>query len=194
MRECDVLVSTGEQVSVALLAMALRDLGHAGARSFLGHQIRIDTDSAFGRARIAGIDAEHVLPPSTTATSSWWRASRAWTRTANITTLGRGGSDTTAVAMAAARESRRVRDLHRRRRRIHHRPADLPAARKLDRISYDEMLELASLGAKVLQIRSVEFAKRYQVPLHVRSSFSDSAGNLGRAGGTRRWKTFWCPE
>ena len=94
----------------------------------------------------------------------------------NITTLGRGGSDTTASALAAVLRGRRVRDLHRRRRRLHDRSADRPEARKIDRISYDEMLELASLGAGVMHSRSIEFAKKYGVPIHVRRSFSDGAG------------------
>jgi aspartate kinase len=174
-RELDVLVATGEQVSVALVAMALHDLGQA-ARSFLGHQIRIDTDSAFGRARIRRIDAETLRVALAAGQVAVVAGFQGVDAASNITTLGRGGSDTSAVAIAAAVNADAceiytdVDGVYTTDPRI------CPRARKLERISYDEMLELASLGAKVLQIRSVEFAKRYEVPVHVRSSFEDQNG------------------
>jgi aspartate kinase len=174
-RECDVLVSTGEQVSVALLAIALKQSGVA-AQSFLGHQVRIETDSAFGRARIRGIDdgrLRQALASGRVVVAAGFQGADAQ---GNITTLGRGGSDTTAVAIAAAIRAD-VCEIYTDVDGVYTTdPRICPAARKLDRISHDEMLELASLGAKVLQIRSVEFAKRYRVPLHVRSSFSDVQG------------------
>jgi aspartate kinase len=174
-RETDVLLATGEQVSVALLAMALQDLG-VRAQSFLGHQIRISTDSVFGRARIKSIDAEHMLQVVKEGAVAVVAGFQGVDEDANITTLGRGGSDTSAVAVAAAVKADAceiytdVAGVYTTDPRI------CPNARKLARISYDEMLELASLGAKVLQIRSVEFAKRYGVPVHVRTSFSDEPG------------------
>jgi aspartate kinase len=174
-REVDALVATGEQVSAALLAMALLELG-LPARSFLGHQIRIATDGVFGRARIKRIDASNVLQVVQQGGVAVVAGFQGVDEALNITTLGRGGSDTSAVAMAAAVKAdgceiyTDVAGVHTTDPRI------CPKARKLERISYDEMLEMASLGAKVLQIRSVEFAKRYNVPVHVRSSFSDEPG------------------
>jgi len=174
-RELDVLVATGEQVSVALVSMALQDLGQP-ARSFLGHQIRIDTDSAFGKARIRKIDAENLhraLGAGEVAVVAGFQGVDAHH---NITTLGRGGSDTSGVAIAAALKAD-VCEIYTDVDGVYTTdPRICPNARKLERISFDEMLELASLGAKVLQIRSVEFAKRYNVPVHVRSSFNDSTG------------------
>jgi aspartate kinase len=176
-REVDVLLSTGEQASAALLSMALQNAG-LPARSFLGHQIRIDTDSAFGRARIRRITAESMrqaLGDGQVAVVAGFQGVDA---SSNITTLGRGGSDTTAVAIAAAIQAdlceiyTDVDGVYTADPRI------CPKAHKLERISYDEMLELASLGAKVLQIRSVEFAKRYDVPVHVRSSFDETPGTM----------------
>jgi aspartate kinase len=176
-REVDVLVATGEQVSVALLAMALRDLG-VPALSFLGHQIRISTDSVYGRARIKSIDADHVLGVLKDGGVAVVAGFQGVDEGQNITTLGRGGSDTSAVAVAAAVKAD-VCEIYTDVEGVYTTdPRICPAAKKLERISYDEMLELASLGAKVLQIRSVEFAKRYNVPVHVRSSFSDAAGTL----------------
>jgi aspartate kinase len=174
-REVDVLLSTGEQVSAALLAMALRDFGRP-ARSFLGHQVRIDTDSVFGRARIKRIDADALRAALGRGEIAVVAGFQGVDEQANITTLGRGGSDTSAVAIAAALGAAGceictdVDGVYTTDPRI------TPKARRLDRISYDEMLELASLGAKVLQIRSVEFAKRYNVAVHVRSSFEDRPG------------------
>lgn len=174
-RECDVLVSTGEQVSVALLAMALKEIGQP-AVSLLGHQVRVVTDSAYGRARIRSIDSDRLMETLTAGKVAVVAGFQGVDERENITTLGRGGSDTTAVALAAALKAD-VCEIYTDVPGVYTADPRLCAgARKLDRISYDEMLELSSLGAKVLQIRSVEFAKRYSVPLHVRSSFSDEPG------------------
>jgi aspartate kinase len=175
LREVDVLIATGEQVTSALLAITLVEQG-VPARSFLGHQIRIDTDSAYGRARIQRIDGEplrEALDRGTVAVVAGFQGVDAQ---GHITTLGRGGSDTSAVAVAAALKAD-VCEIYTDVDGVYTTdPRICPRARKLHRISHDEMLELASLGAKVLQIRSVEFAKRYGVPLCVRSSFDDSDG------------------
>ncbi len=174
-RESDVLVATGEQVSVALLAMALVDIG-VPARSFLGHQIRVCTDRAFGKARIRSIDAGPMLEVVRSGGVAVVAGFQGVDEAHNITTLGRGGSDTSAVAMAAAVKAD-VCEIYTDVDGVYTTdPRICPKARKLARVSFDEMLELASLGAKVLQIRSVEFAKRYHVPIHVRSSFSDEPG------------------
>ncbi|MBI2962370.1 MAG: aspartate kinase [Deltaproteobacteria bacterium] len=176
-RESDALVASGEQVSAALLALALQDLGLKAA-SFLGHQVRIATDSAFGRARIQSIDKHRLLATLADGTVAVVAGFQGVDRDNNITTLGRGGSDTTGVALAAALGAdvceifTDVDGVYTGDPRI------VPHARKLGRVSYDEMLELASLGAKVLQIRAVEFAKRYRVPVHVRSSFGDEPGTM----------------
>jgi aspartate kinase len=176
-REVDVLLSTGEQASAALLAIALQGAG-LPARSFLGHQIRIDTDSAFGRARIRRIAAEGMRQALSDGQVAVVAGFQGVDASSNITTLGRGGSDTTAVAIAAAMQAD-VCEIYTDVDGVYTAdPRICPKAHKLDRISYDEMLELASLGAKVLQIRSVEFAKRYQVPVHVRSSFDAAAGTM----------------
>jgi aspartate kinase len=174
-RECDVLVSTGEQVTVALLAMVLKDMGYP-AFSLLGHQVQISTDSAFGRARIKHISAERLLSGLHAGNIAVVAGFQGVDEDDNITTLGRGGSDTTAVAIAAATQADAC-EIYTDVDGVYSAdPRICPNAHKLNRISYDEMLELASLGAKVLQIRSVEFAKRYQVPVHVRSSFSMDEG------------------
>lgn len=174
-READVLVATGEQVSAALLAMALLDLG-VPARSLLGHQIRISTDGVFGRARIKSIDATNMLQVVQGNAVAVVAGFQGVDEEMNITTLGRGGSDTSAVAMAAAVKADAC-EIYTDVAGVYTTdPRVCPNARKLNRISYDEMLEMASLGAKVLQIRSVEFAKRYGVPVHVRSSFADEPG------------------
>ena len=174
-RETDVLLATGEQASVALLAIALHDIG-VPAVSFLGHQVRISTDSIYGRARIKHIDADNVLQTVSNGTVAVVAGFQGVDADSNITTLGRGGSDTSAVAMAAALQAD-VCEIYTDVAGVYTTdPRICPNARKLARISYDEMLEMASLGAKVLQIRSVEFAKRYRVPVHVRSSFSDETG------------------
>jgi len=174
-RESDVLVSTGEQVSIALLAMALKARG-APAVSLLGHQVQIETDAAYGRARITQVRTprlSNALKDGNIVVIAGFQGVNAQQ---DITTLGRGGSDTTAVAIAAAIQAD-VCEIYTDVDGVYSAdPRICPQAHKLERISYDEMLELASLGAKVLQIRSVEFAKRYQVPVHVRSSFSPDEG------------------
>ena len=174
-RETDVLLATGEQASVALLAMALQDL-QVPAQSFLGHQIRISTDSVFGKARIKAIDADNMREVVKQGRVAVVAGFQGVDEESNITTLGRGGSDTSAVAVAAAVKAD-VCEIYTDVDGVYTTdPRICPNARKLARVSFDEMLELASLGAKVLQIRSVEFAKRYNVPVHVRSSFSDVPG------------------
>lgn len=174
-REIDVLLASGEQVSCALLALALKDLGQP-ARSFLGHQVRIATDSVFGRARIKSIDSTRVLESLERDEVVVVAGFQGVDEGDNITTLGRGGSDTSAVAMAAALGAR-VCEIYTDVAGIYTAdPFVCSRARKLDRVTYDEMLEMASLGARVLQIRSVELAKRFGVRVHLRSSFSDDEG------------------
>jgi len=176
-REVDVLLATGEQVTVSLFSMFLRYQG-VPAVSLLSHQARIYTDRAYGRARIIGIDTARIreeLKKNRVVTVAGFQGVD---EVGNITTLGRGGSDTTAVAVAAALKAdlceiyTDVDGVYTTDPRIYSK------ARKLDKISYDEMLEMASLGAKVLEIRSVGFAKRYSVPLAVRSTFTDAPGTL----------------
>jgi aspartate kinase len=171
-REVDVLVSTGEQVTTALLSMALHDLG-VPAISLQGHQVRISTDSDHGRARIRAIDKTRI--------EEAWSADKVVVIAGfqgvddnhNITTLGRGGSDTTAVAIAAALGA--VCEIYTDVDGVYTTDPRICAdARKLERISHEEMLEMASLGAKVLQTRSVDCALRFGVPVHVRSSFDDA--------------------
>ena len=174
-RESDALVSTGEQVTAALTALALRDAG-VPARSFLGHQIRIETDSAYGKARIVRVDVDRLRSALSDGTVAVVAGFQGVDADGSITTLGRGGSDTSAVALAAALAAD-ICEIYTDVEGVYTSdPRMVPQARKLERIAYDEMLELASLGAKVLQIRSVEFAKRYRVPVHVRSSFSEAEG------------------
>jgi aspartate kinase len=176
-RELDVLVSTGEQVSIALLAMALKSMD-CDSKSYLGFQIKIATDSVFGKARIASIDSEKMLQDLKEGRVVVVAGFQGVDESGNITTLGRGGSDTSAVAVAAALEAD-VCEIYTDVDGVYTTdPNVYPRARKLSRISYDEMLEMASLGAKVLQIRSVEFAKKYDVPIHVRSSFNDNPGTI----------------
>jgi aspartate kinase len=176
-REMDVLISTGEQVSIALLAIALKDMG-AEAKSYLGFQIKIATDSAFGKARITGIESEKMLSDLKSGRVVVVAGFQGVDELDNITTLGRGGSDTTAVAIAAALKAD-VCEIYTDVDGVYTTdPNVCSKARKLSKISYDEMLEMASLGAKVLQIRSVEFAKKYDVPIHVRSSFNDNPGTI----------------
>ncbi|MCJ7705137.1 MAG: aspartate kinase [Desulfobacterales bacterium] len=176
-REMDVLVSTGEQVAIALLAMTLKSMG-CDAKSYLGFQIKIATDSAFGKARITGIESEKMLEDLKNGRVVVVAGFQGVDESDNITTLGRGGSDTTAVAVAAAIRAD-VCEIYTDVDGVYTTdPSICSKARKLSRISYDEMLEMASLGAKVLQIRSVEFAKKYDVPIHVRSSFNDNPGTI----------------
>ncbi|MGD0914890.1 MAG: aspartate kinase [Thermodesulfobacteriota bacterium] len=176
-RELDVLVSTGEQVSIALLAIALKAMGCA-SKSYLGFQIKIATDSAFGKARISGIESEKILKDLKNGRVVVVAGFQGVDESDNITTLGRGGSDTTGVAVAAALKAD-VCEIYTDVDGVYTTDPNIcPKARKLSKISYDEMLEMASLGAKVLQIRSVEFAKKYDVPIHVRSSFNDNLGTI----------------
>jgi len=172
-----VMVSTGEQVSIALLCMAIHALGHR-AVSFLGFQIKIVTDSEFTKARILNIDSEKVTKELKEGGIIVVAGFQGIDEGGNVTTLGRGGSDTTAVAIAAALDAD-VCEIYTDVEGVYTTdPGICPNARKLDKISYDEMLEMASLGAKVLHTRSVEFAKKYNVPIHVRSTFSEKPGTL----------------
>ena len=176
-RELDVLVSTGEQVTIALLAITLKAMGY-DAKSYLGFQIKIATDSVFGKARITGIESERILNDLKNGRVVVVAGFQGADESDNITTLGRGGSDTSAVAIAAALKAN-VCEIFTDVDGVYTTDPNIyPKARKLSKISYDEMLEMASLGAKVLQIRSVEFAKKYDVPIHVRSSFNDNLGTI----------------
>ena len=176
-RELDVLVSTGEQVSISLLAITLKAMG-CDSKSYLGFQIKIATDSAFGKARISGIESEKISDDLKNGRVVVVAGFQGVDESDNITTLGRGGSDTTAVAIAAALKAD-VCEIYTDVDGVYTTDPNIcPKARKLSKISYDEMLEMASLGAKVLQIRSVEFAKNYDVPIHVRSSFNDNPGTI----------------
>jgi aspartate kinase len=176
-RELDVILATGEQVSIGLLSLAIHGFGHR-ARSFTGGQVRIQTDDVHTKARIVNIDAERVRQALTDGEIAIVAGFQGVSAEDEITTLGRGGSDLTAVAMAAALEAD-VCEIYTDVDGVYTTDPNIVAeARKLDRISYDEMLELASLGAKVLQTRSVEYAKNYLVPVHVRSSFNDHPGTM----------------
>lgn len=176
-RELDVLMATGEQVSVALFAMAVKSMGY-NARSLLGFQVPIHTDRLYGRARIHDIDTERIfreLERERIVTVAGFQGTDAYN---NITTLGRGGSDTTAVALAAALKAD-VCEIFTDVNGVYTTDPNIcPKARKMDFISYDEMLEMASLGAKILEIRSVEFAKKFGVPIHVRSTFTRERGTM----------------
>jgi len=176
-REMDSLASTGEQVSAALVALTIQKLG-GRARSLLGHQVRVHTDNAYTKARIKDIDNSKLLETVNNGEIAVVAGFQGIDADGNITTLGRGGSDTTAVAIAAAIHAD-VCDIYTDVDGVYTTDPNLcPKARKIDRISYEEMLELASLGAKVLQIRSVEVAMKYGVPVHVRTSFSDKPGTM----------------
>ncbi len=175
LREYDSLLSTGEQVSAALLAITLQSMG-VPAKSFLGPQVRIVTDSAFSTARIQKVEVSRLRKELKAGVIPVVTGFQGVDKKGDITTLGRGGSDTTGVALAAALKAD-VCEIYTDVEGVFTTDPNIcPEARKLARISYDEMLELASLGAKVLQIRSVEFAKKFNVPIHVRSSFSDKNG------------------
>ena len=177
-REMDVLVSTGEQVTIALLTITLMKKG-AAAKSYTGGQIKILTDSAYSKARIMDIDCTNIRSDLEAGKIVVVAGFQGVDEQGHITTLGRGGSDTTAVAVAAAIKADEcqiftdVDGVYTTDPRIE------PKARKLDRITFEEMLELASLGSKVLQIRSVEFAGKYNVPLRVLSSFDEGEGTGG---------------
>jgi aspartate kinase len=176
-REMDMLLSTGERVTIALLAMAIQALGHK-AQSFTGRQAGIVSDAVHTKARIEKISGERVKQALQEGKIAVVAGFQGITETDDVTTLGRGGSDLSAVAVAAALKAD-VCDIYTDVDGVYTTdPNMVPQARKLDKISYDEMLELASLGAKVLQTRSVEFAKKYNVPVRVLSSFNDNPGTL----------------
>jgi aspartate kinase len=174
-REMDVLLSTGEQVTISLFAMAVKAAGY-DAISFLGDQVRIRTSSMHTKARIEAIDTEKVKSHLSQKKIVVVAGFQGVDEIGDITTLGRGGSDTTAVALAAALEADQCEIFTDVEGVYTTDPNICASARKIERISYDEMLELASLGAKVLDIRSVGLAKRYNVPLHVRSTFIEKEG------------------
>ena len=176
-RETDVLVSTGEQVTIALLTMALHKLD-VPARSYTGGQVRILTDNVHGKARILDIDADMVRTDIEQRNVVVVAGFQGVDREGNITTLGRGGSDTTAVAMAAALQADECRIYTDVDGVYTADPRIVPEARRLEQITVEEMLELSSLGAKVLETRSVEFAGKYKVPLRVLSSFESGKGTL----------------
>ena len=176
-REYDVLVASGEQVSIALLTICLKSMGYK-AKSYHGWQVPIITDSAFSKARIEDIPDTNMradLKDGTILVVAGFQGVDAY---GNVTTLGRGGSDTSAVALAAALTAD-VCEIYTDVDGVYTTDPNIcSSARKIEKVSYDEMLELASLGAKVLQIRSVEFAKKYNVDIHVRSSFNDNPGTM----------------
>jgi len=172
-RELDLLLSTGERVTIALLAMALRERGYA-ARSFTGRQVGIVTDDVHTRARIERVAADRVRDALAEDVIPVVAGFQGINEKSDVTTLGRGGSDTTAVALAAALKADRC-DIYTDVDGVYTTdPNIVPTASRLDKISYEEMLEMASLGAKVLQTRSVEFAMKYLVPVRVLSSFTDA--------------------
>lgn len=176
-RELDMLASTGEQVSASLMAMTLQKLGYR-AQSLLGSQIRIRTDGAFTKARILEIEGSKLLDTVGAGKIAVVAGFQGIDDEGNINTLGRGGSDTTAVAIAAAIKAD-VCEIYTDVEGVFTTDPNIcRSARKIDRISYEEMLELASLGAKVLQIRSVEVGMKYGVPIHVRSTFSERPGTI----------------
>ena len=176
-REYDALISTGEQVTVTLLAMILRRLGYK-ARSLLGFQVKIHTDRAHAKARIIGVDTEIILKELNEGSIVVVAGFQGVDDENNITTLGRGGSDTSAIALAAALGAD-VCDIYTDVDGVYTTDPNICGkARRLSRISYDEMLEMARAGAKVLQPRSVELAKKYAVPVCVKSSFTDEGGTL----------------
>lgn len=176
-REMDVLLATGEQTTVALFAMAVKEMG-SESRSFLGMDIPIITDNSHGKARILDIGSDRLMATINDGAIPVVAGFQGVTDDGDITTLGRGGSDTTAVAVAAAIKADMceiytdVDGVYTTDPRI------CDDARKIRKISYEEMLEMASLGAKVLEIRSVEFAMRHGIPVHVRSSFNDNTGTI----------------
>ena len=176
-RELDVLLSTGEQITISLFAMAVKSMGY-DARSLLGFQVPIHTDRLYGKARIYEVDTARIkqeLEENRIVTVAGFQG---LDESGNITTLGRGGSDTTAVALAASLHAD-VCEIFTDVNGVYTTdPHICPKARKMESISYDEMLEMASLGAKVLQIRAVEFAKKFNVPIHVRSTFTQERGTM----------------
>jgi aspartate kinase len=176
-RELDVLLSTGEQVSVALLAMALKTMGY-DARSFLGFQVAIHTNTLYGKARIHKIETARITKELKEGRIVTVAGFQGLDKNGDITTLGRGGSDTTAVALAASLNAD-ICEIYTDVNGVYTTDPNIcPKAKRLDTISYEEMLEMASVGAKVLEIRSVEFAMRYNVPIHVKSTFSKERGTM----------------
>ncbi|MFZ2417407.1 MAG: aspartate kinase [Smithellaceae bacterium] len=176
-REYDSLISTGEQVTISLLSIVLNSMGYR-SRSFLGFQVRILTDQAYQKARISTIDTDVLEKELKKGTIVVVAGFQGVDEENNITTLGRGGSDTSAVALAAALKADRC-DIFTDVDGVYTTDPNICAkARRLDKISYDEMLEMAMTGAKVLQPRSVEMAKKYNVPVYVKSTFSDEGGTL----------------
>ncbi len=177
-REMDILLTAGERISMSLLAMAIHNLG-VDAKSFTGQQAGVLTDEAYGRARIIDVTPSRIrqtIAQGSVAIVAGFQGVNPSTN--DVTTLGRGGSDTTAVALAAALKAD-VCEIYTDVDGVFSAdPRIVPAARKLDRISYDEMLDFAASGAKVLVLRCVEYARRYEVPIHVRSSFSTHTGTL----------------
>ncbi|WP_263731383.1 aspartate kinase [Cellulomonas sp. SG140] len=177
-REMDILLTAGERISMSLLAMAIDQLG-VEAKSFTGQQAGVITDETYGKARIIDVTPSRItktLAKGQVAIVAGFQGVNLATN--DVTTLGRGGSDTTAVALAAALQAD-VCEIYTDVDGVFTAdPRIVPSARKLDRISYDEMLEMAASGAKVLMLRCVEYARRYQVPVHVRSSFSTHPGTL----------------
>ena len=176
-RELDVLLATGEQVTIALLSMALEQRG-CSARSYTGTQVHIRTDSAHNKARIRAIEDKNIRADLSQGKVVVVAGFQGVDEYGNITTLGRGGSDTTAVALAAALKADECQIYTDVDGVYTTDPRVVPEARRLDRITFEEMLEMASLGSKVLQIRSVSFAGRYNVPLRVLSSFEEGEGTL----------------
>ena len=176
-REYDSLISTGEQVTVTLLAIVLNAMGYR-AKSFLGFQVKILTDKAYKKARISLIDTDAIKKELKHGTIAVVAGFQGVDEDNNITTLGRGGSDTSAVALAAALNADQC-DIYTDVDGVYTTDPNIcNKARRLDKISYDEMLEMAMTGAKVLQPRSVEMAKKYNVPVYVKSTFSDKGGTL----------------
>lgn len=176
-REMDTLLATGEQTTIALLCMALESIG-VPARSYTGGQVRILTDSTFTKARIKEIDNARIMRDLDQGRVVVVAGFQGVDDDGNITTLGRGGSDTTAVALAAALKANECQIYTDVDGVYTTDPRVVEEARRLDRVTFEEMLELSSLGAKVLQIRSVEFASKYNVPLRVLSSFEEGPGTL----------------
>lgn len=176
-REYDALISTGEQVTVTLLAIVLNSLGYR-AKSFLGSQVKFLTDNAHKRARILSVDTEIIRKELKQGTIVVVAGFQGVDKDNNITTLGRGGSDTSAVALAAVLNADQC-DIYTDVDGVYTTDPNIcNKARRIDKISYDEMLEMAMTGAKVLQPRSVEMAKKYDVPIYVKSTFSDEGGTL----------------
>jgi aspartate kinase len=188
-RELDVIASTGEQVTVGLLAMALLELG-IPSRSYTGWQVKVLTDEAFTRARIVSIDEERVRRDLKEGRVAVIAGYQGVDRDGNITTLGRGGSDTSAVAMAAAFRADECQIFTDVDGVYTADPRIVPEARRLRTITFEEMLEMAGAGSKVLQIRSVEFAGKYKVPTRVLSSLTDPAIAVGQEGQSGTLVTF----